>query len=397
MPTSIKIESPFPRLHKLLADITPNEDPINLTIGEPQHAMPDFVGEVLQTHLKEFENYPPILGTEALRQAIANWMGQRYPTLKNQISADEHIIPLNGSREGLFSAMFPAMTRRPETATPKVLIPNPFYQCYVAGALAAGAEPHFLSATKAHGFLPNLEELTEDLLTQTIAMYLCSPSNPEGAVADQAYLKRLNELARAYDFMLFFDECYSEIYFDTPPISILEVSYDTYGDFKNVLSFNSLSKRSNLPGLRSGFVAGDQDFLKSFGTFRAVACPQVPLPIQHVSTKAWSDESHVEDNRKLYREKFLCAKDILGPITDFEIPAGGFFIWLNIKNHGSSESVTQQLWQNIGVKVLPGAYLAQLDQTGTNPAADYIRLALVQDLGTTRLALEKIVRELNLS
>ncbi|MEM7619204.1 MAG: aminotransferase class I/II-fold pyridoxal phosphate-dependent enzyme [Pseudomonadota bacterium] len=388
--SEIKIESPFPKLHKLLSDIAPGQSPIDLTIGEPQHDMPSGVPGLLTKHTKDFAKYPPILGTDGLRQSIAQWIERRYPTLKEAVHPEDHILVLNGSREGLFSAAFTALERRSELINPYILMPNPFYQCYLAGALAAKASPHFLAARKEHGFMPDLTGLNHDFLSQTAAMYLCSPSNPEGAVATKPYLQELLKIARSHNFMLFFDECYSEIYFRTPPPSILEVSYETYGDFKNVLSFNSLSKRSNLPGLRSGFVAGDPDFIKAFGIFRAVACPQVPLPIQHVSEYIWSEETHVEHNRKLYREKFQCAQRILGDVIDFDIPQGGFFLWLDISKFGTCERATETFWKDSGVKVLPGAYLAKPDQTGANPASSYIRIALVQDLATTQEALERV-------
>jgi len=244
-------------------------------------------------HLAEFGRYPPIRGIPALRQAIADWMGRRYPLLAGQIDPERHVLPLNGSREGLFSAVFPAIARKPSIERPSVLIPNPFYQAYAAAAAASGAAPHFLASTAETGFLPELDAIDEDLLQRTIAFYLCSPSNPQGAVASRSYLARAIALARAHDFLLFADECYSEIYGDVSPPGALEMAHAETGSLANVVVFQSLSKRSGLPGLRSGFVAGDPDFIAAFGRFRNVACPQVPLPIQHVSVAAWSDEKHV--------------------------------------------------------------------------------------------------------
>ena len=306
------VASPFARLTELLKGIEPGMKPIDLSLGEPKAVIPTFLGPVLQEHLREFGRYPPIKGIPALREAIANWMGRRYPALAGHVDAERHVLPLNGSREGLFSAIFPALARKPGLAAPAVLIPNPFYQAYAAAAAASGAVPHFLASTAPLGFLPELAAIDESLLERTIALYLCSPSNPQGAVASSAYLAQAIALARRYDFLLFADECYSEIYGDTPPPGALETAYAMSGSFANVVAFQSLSKRSGLPGLRSGFVAGDAEFIAAFGRFRNVACPQVPLPIQHVSVAAWSDEEHVEQGRALYRANFDLADAILG-------------------------------------------------------------------------------------
>ncbi len=383
------IASPFARLRTLLNGIEPGKEPVDMTIGEPKHGVPDFVEPVLAEHNGLFGKYPPIRGTESLRQSIADWMKRRYPALKDVAGLDDLVLPLNGTREGLFAAAISAVNRR-EVEDAVILMPNPFYQVYVAGALAAGARPVFLSAKTENGFLPDLDSLDEGLLEKTVAFYLCSPSNPEGAVANREYLQKVIRLARKYDFMLFSDECYSEIYQDEAPIGALEVACGMGGDFTNVLAFNSLSKRSNLPGLRSGFIAGDQLFIDSFSSFRNVACPQIPLPIQYVSEKAWSEEEHVEFNRQLYREKFLLTKGLLGSKFPLEIPAGGFFVWLDVGEFGGGERVTETLWKEVGVKVLPGAYLAHQDDTGFNPGMDYIRIALVQDLETTRQAFTRI-------
>lgn len=384
------IASPFARNRALLADVKAGQEPIDMTIGEPRHGMPSFVSDVLAEHVAGFEKYPPIPGTPGLRLSIGGWMKRRYPGLAGIADLDSLILPLNGTREGLFSAAFSAVNRRSFDEKPVFLMPNPFYQVYVAGSMAAGGRAVFLPAVEEKGFLPDLDALDENILKQTAAFYLCSPSNPEGAVADKAYLEKAIRLARKYDFMLFSDECYSEIYFDAAPAGALEVAYGIDATFKNVVAFNSLSKRSNLPGLRSGFVAGDENFMRSYSQFRNVACPQVPLPVQHVSEKVWNEEKHVETNRQLYREKFLLTKDLLGSVVPINIPSGGFFIWLNMKEFGGSEVMTETLWKESGVKVLPGAYLAHQDGTGFNPGVDYIRIALVQDIDITREALKRI-------
>ncbi|ODA68008.1 LL-diaminopimelate aminotransferase [Methyloligella halotolerans] len=388
------VASPFQKLSGLLDGISPGAEPINFSLGEPQGPLPDFVEPVLNETIADFTRYPPIGGTEDLRAAIARWLGQRYPNLAGQIDPSAHVLALNGSREGLFSAIFPARARKPKACNPAVLIPNPFYQAYAAAAAASGAEPVFLDSEAETGFLPDLDALDEGLLSQTIAFYLCSPSNPQGAVADRAYLEKAVALARRHDFLLFADECYSEIYTETPPAGALEVAFAADGSFSNVLSFNSLSKRSGLPGLRSGFVAGDSDFLASFGRFRNVACPQTPLPLQAVATAAWSDEAHVAAGRRIYAENFAIADEILGGHFGYERPKGGFFLWLDMAAAGGGEAAAKTLWKVCGVKVLPGGYLAREDLNGRNPGQDHVRAALVHGADVTREGLARIVTTL---
>jgi aspartate/methionine/tyrosine aminotransferase len=388
------VRSPFARLTQLLEGIAPGAPPIDLSLGEPKALIPSFLGPTLQQHLGEFGRYPPIKGIPALRQAIVTWVGRRYPALAGQIDADTQVLPLNGSREGLFSAIFPALARKPKIERPAVLIPNPFYQAYAAAAAASGAEPVFLPSGPEADFLPKLEEIDPSLLARTIALYLCTPSNPQGAVADRSYLTRAVALARRHDFLLFADECYSEIYNDTPPPGALETAYAETGSLANVVVFQSLSKRSGLPGLRSGFVAGDPDFIAAFGRFRNVACPQVPLPVQHVSATAWADERHVEEGRALYRRNFAIAEDLLEGRYGYRQPGGSFFLWLKMAAFGGGEAAAKTLWKGCGVKVLPGTYLAQAGPDGVNPGEDYIRAALVHDADTTREALTRIVATL---
>ncbi len=378
------VRSPFDRLRALLDGALPGAEPIDMSIGAPRHPMPDFLPDILHDHAAEWQPYPPIRGTEALRGAIADWHGQRYPVLAGQIDPQAHILPLSGSREGLFSATFLALARRPDVARPVVLIPNPFYQAYAAGALVGGAETHFVPATAETGGLPDFGAVPEDVLARTVAIFLASPANPQGAVASPAYLSDLIDLARRFDIMLFVDECYSEIYAVAPPPGVLEVAAET-GSFANVLSFNSLSKRSNVPGLRSGFCAGDPDFLSRFAAFRNVACPQMPLPVQAASAALWSDEAHVEESRALYREKFAMAESILGAGA----PAGGFFLWLDVSALGGGEQAALRLWRETGVKVIPGGYLAA-EAGGAPPGVDHIRVALVGDIAATGTALKRI-------
>ncbi len=388
------VRSPFARLTLLLEGIAPGAPPIDVSLGEPKALVPPFLGPTLQEHLGEFGRYPPIKGIPSLRSAIASWIGRRYPILNGAIDAERNILPLNGSREGLFSAIFPAKARKPHLVEPAVLIPNPFYQAYAAAAAASGALPVFLKARAEGGFLPDLDVIDAALLERTAAFYLNTPSNPQGAVADSLYLARAIALARRFDFLLFADECYSEIYDDAPPPGVLETAWAETGSLANVVSFQSLSKRSGLPGLRSGFVAGDPDFIAAFGRFRNVACPQVPLPVQHVSAKAWADERHVEEGRALYRRNFAVAEGLLAGRYGFQRPRGGFFLWLNMAVFGGGEAAAKTLWKGCGVKVLPGTYLAQAEPDGVNPGTDYVRIALVHDADTTREALTRVVATL---
>ncbi len=379
--------SPFTRLNKLLDGIAPGAPPILMHIGEPQHAVPLFVGEILAKHTAEFGRYPPIVGPEPLRKSISAWLNRRY-ALEGAIDPEHHILPLVGTREGLFSAAFITVPEEKRGKKPAVLIPNPFYQCYAAAALSAGAEPVYVNATRATNFLPDFASLPRDLLARTAVVYMCSPSNPEGAAADEAEWQRLFDLADEFDFTIFADECYSEIYSRTPPVGALAVRRRANKDFARLLAFHSLSKRSNLPGLRSGFVAGDAKLIARFREFRNVAGPQLPLPIAAVSTAAWSDERHVEDNRALYAAKFNLAKNKLDNRFGFRLPDGGFFLWLDV---GDGAEAATKLWREGGVRVLPGFYLSR-DTAEGNPGKSFIRVALVNDFATTNEALDRIAR-----
>ncbi len=354
--------------------------------------MPPFVVAKLVEAASGYANYPPIRGTNELRAAISAWSGRRYGAAA-ALDPDREVLPINGSREGLFLAALPAAGRKAVRGRPAILMCNPYYSAYIGGALAADAEPVFLNATEATGHLPDLDALAADkaLLERTVALYLCSPANPQGAVASPAYIARALQLARAHDFMLFFDECYSELYTGAPPTGALQVAAATPERFANLVVFNSLSKRSNLPGLRSGFCAGDAAFIDTFAEIRNMVAPQVPGPTQHVSAAVWADEAHVEANREAYRRKFEVCDRVLGPRYGYRRPAGGFFLWLDVSNFGGAAQATVTLWQRAGVKVLPGAFLAQAGRDGTNPGANYLRLALVRDPATVGEALERLV------
>jgi len=380
--------SPFVRLTELIAGIEPGKPAINLSVGEPQHPVPPFVGPALSAHLKDFGRYPANKGTEPFRCAVAQWLGRRYK-LKRPVDPESEILVLNGTREGLFLAAIAAkrwVTRR--AGAPAVLIPNPFYAAYAAGALAADCEPVYLPATRKSGFLPDLDKLDDALLARTVACYIASPSNPQGAVASRDYLEKLVGLARRHGFLVFADECYCEIYSEDQPPGTLEASGP---DFANVVVFHSLSKRSNLPGLRVGFAAGDRRFLAPYLELRNIAAPQVPTPAQYVAIAAYDDEAHVRDNRALYSAKFDLADQIIGNRYGYERPAGGFFLWLDVSAQGGSEIVTRRLWAEAGVRVVPGRYLAREQADGSNPGADYIRVAMVQDKAATAEALHRLV------
>lgn len=385
---AVESRSPFVRLTDLIAGIEPGKPAINLSVGEPQHPIPAFVGPVLSAHLNEFGRYPANKGIEPFRRAVAAWLGRRY-RLPRAVDAENEVLVLNGTREGLFLAAIAAkrwVARR--AGNPAMLIPNPFYAAYSAGALAADCEPVYMPATRQSGFLPDLDALDDALLARTVACYIASPSNPQGAVADRAYLDRLAQLARRFGFLVFADECYCEIYSEHAPPGMLETSGP---DFANVVVFHSLSKRSNLPGLRVGFAAGDRRFLAPYLELRNVAAPQVPAPAQHVAVAAYEDEKHVETNRELYSAKFDLADQIIGDRYGYRRPAGGFFLWLDVSKQGGSEIVTKRLWREAGVRVVPGRYLARMQADGSNPGADYIRVAMVQDKAATAEALHRLV------
>jgi len=387
-PARADARSPFVRLAELLADVTPGKPAINMSVGEPQHPIPPFVGPVLAAHLNDFGRYPANKGTERFRRAAAAWLDRRY-RLPRPLDPESEVLVLNGTREGLFLAAIAAERFvAPRAGRPAILIPNPFYAAYGAGASAADCEPVYLPATRASGFLPDLAALDATLLRRTVALYLASPSNPQGAVADRDYLARLVALARQHGFLVFSDECYSEIYTRHPPHGMLEVAGP---DYANVVVFQSLSKRSNLPGLRVGFAAGDKAFLGRFIELRNIAAPQVPVPAQEVGVAAYGDEAHVEENRRLYALKFDLADQIIGDRYGYRRPAGGFYLWLDVTAHGGDEQAAVKLWRDAGLRVIPGRYLARLQQDGSNPGSGYIRLAMVQDQETTAEALHRLV------
>jgi N-succinyldiaminopimelate aminotransferase len=378
-------------LATLLDPHTPGMAPISLAVGDPNGAVPPFVLEAIARTAHEFGAYPAINGSKAWRDAAAAWLVRRFGLPPASIDPGKNLLPLNGTREGLFLALFTVMPETKAGQRPAVLLPNPFYQCYSAAALSAGGEPVFVPATAATGFLPDYAALPKSVLERAAAVYICSPSNPEGACASADYWRTLFALADEYDFVVFADECYADIYMDTPPLGALTLRGAPY---ERLFTFHSLSKRSGLPGLRSGIVAGDAKMIERFQSFRNYAGPQVPAPIIAASTAAWSDEAHVVANREAYREKFRLAQRLLGNRAGFRVPQGGFFLWLDV---GDGEATALKLWREAGVRVLPGAYMGRETEAGktrTNPGFSYIRVALVNDSSTIMAALERMVEVL---
>ncbi len=374
--------SPFPRLTSLLADTAPGADPVDMAIGEPKHAPPAFVKDIIAEHFSDFTRYPPALGSTELRAAIAAWSRRRYG-IGELIDPERNLVPLCGTREGLFGIALVTVPEWQGGTRNAVLIPNPFYQCYATAAVAAGAEPVYLPTSLETNFLPDLDAIDRDLLDRTSLFYLCTPANPQGTVASLDYIKRLVSMAREHDFTVLFDECYSEIYLDTPPPGALQAAADLGDGLANVLSFNSLSKRSSLAGLRSGVCMGDPDIVASFLKFRNLAAPQLAYPIQAASAAVWSDEDHVIENRALYQGKIRSAQQILGEDFGFYAPPGGFFLWLDMSEFGGGEQAAQTLWRKEGIRVLPGSYLARPEpDAGDDPYGKYVRIALVHDLET---------------
>lgn len=373
----------FPRLRALLDHHTPGGDVVHMTIGEPKHAFPAWVTDVIAENAAGFNQYPNNDGTPELRGAISDWISRRYGVTTDP---ETQIMALNGTREGLYNAAMALCPERKNGHTPVVLIPNPFYQVYMVATISVGAEPVFVPATAATGHLPDYETLPEDVLNRTAVAYICSPANPQGAVASRDYWTRLIQLAEKYDFRIFADECYSEIYRDEAPVGALTVAQELGADPERVVLFNSLSKRSNLPGLRSGLIAGGAETIKRVKLLRAYSGAPLPGPLQAAAARVWADEAHVAENRALYQEKYKIADEVFDGLNEYMAPEAGFFLWLPVDN---GEQAALKLWKETGVRVLPGAYLAQ-GEPGQNPGESYIRVALVAPAEDTRKALSTL-------
>jgi len=384
---------PFEKLAKLKDGVTANTElpHIALSIGEPKHEPPAFVLEKLAQSLSKIANYPLTKGTVELRQAIANWLNQRFNLAANSLDIEKHILPVNGTREALF-AFAQAMINRSEQAL--VCMPNPFYQIYEGAAFLAGAEPYFYNTTQDTNYLPDFEAIDDDTWKKCQLIYICTPGNPTGAVISKQQMQWLINKAEEFDFIIASDECYSEIYFDDekPPVGLLEAAAEMGNtDFKRCVVFHSLSKRSNLPGLRSGFVAGDAELMQAFLKYRTYHGCAMSLPMQIASISAWGDEQHVIQNRQLYRQKFKTVLEILAPHMQVKLPDAGFYLWPQTPrvNGWADTDFAQRLFAEKNITVLPGQYLSRHSQ-GINPGENHIRMALVATLEETTEAAERI-------
>lgn len=380
---------PFQKLARLLEDLTPNAtlSPIGLHIGEPKHATPEFIKQELANSLGELAHYPTTHGTNWLRTSIATWLVQRHQL--DGINPDTQIIPVNGSREALFS-FAQAVVDKHTTPRPAVICQNPFYQIYEGATLLANAELHFLNALPENQFAPQWAQIPNQVWARTQLVYICSPDNPTGRVMTLEEWQNLFALSDQYGFVIAADECYSEIYFDEahPPLGALEAAEKSgRSGFPRLVIFGSLSKRSNVPGLRSGFVAGDTTILKKFLLYRTYHGSAMNPAVQAASTIAWGDEQHVIENRRLYRQKFADAMEILGGTLPVEMPEAAFYLWL--KTPVSDTSFCRRLYHEKNVMVLPGSYLAR-EANGVNPGENFVRVALVSSVAECREALERI-------
>ena len=380
---------PFEKLRALLGSVQVRADksPIALSIGEPKHRSPEFVAEALRANLNQLAVYPTTLGIAPLREAISAWCSRRFGLATGSLDPARHVLPVNGTREALF-AFTQAVVKRDMGGL--VVSPNPFYQIYEGAAFLAGAQPHYLPCLEEHGFNPDFDAVSDEVWQRCQILFLCSPGNPTGALIPLPTLKKLIALADRFDFVIAADECYSELYFDegNPPAGLLTACAELgRSDFKRCVVFHSLSKRSNLPGLRSGFVAGDADILKSFLLYRTYHGCAMPVQTQLASVAAWNDEAHVKANRDLYREKFDAVLAILEGVLDVQRPDGGFYLWA--KTPIDDETFTRELFAHEHVTVVPGSYLSRA-VNGSNPGAGRIRMALVAPLAECVAAAERI-------
>jgi N-succinyldiaminopimelate aminotransferase len=378
---------PFTRLARLLDGVVPaaNLEPLTLGLGEPQHAPPEIALAALREHIDGVGRYPATKGLPELRAAIAGWLGRRFAMPGPD--PDRQVLPLNGTREGLFSLLQAVLDRQQRGL---VLMPNPFYQIYEGAALLGGCQPRFLNCMSENGYLPDFSAVSPDTWRDVQLLFLCSPGNPTGAVMPLATLCELVQLAREHDFVIASDECYSEIYFDeaSPPPGLLQAARAAgEEDFHNCIVFHSLSKRSSLPGLRSGFAAGDADILSGFLQYRTYHGSAMPLHHQWASIAAWSDEDHVRENRQLYRAKFDAVLPLLEAVLPVDKPAGGFYLWP--ETPGEDSRFARELYREQNLVTLPGSFLAR-QADGINPGSSRLRLALVETLPRCVEAAERL-------
>ncbi|WP_455373669.1 aminotransferase class I/II-fold pyridoxal phosphate-dependent enzyme [Limibacillus halophilus] len=385
---------PFVRLERLLRGREPGahgvagvEGPLLLQVGDPKAPPPTMLAETIAANSAGWGGYPPPRGTPDYKKAAAGWALRRFGLPAGFLDPEANILPVPGTREGLFFAITTAIPGPGESEKRKVLIPSPFFHVYAGASVAASGEPLFLPAGPETGFLPDYAALPRKVLDQVAVAILCSPSNPQGAVASREQIAGLIALARRHGFLAIFDECYSELYFDGPPPGALQLAAES-GSLDNVMVFHSLSKRSSAPGLRCGFMAGDAGWIDRFDGALRFGGAGVPVPVQAAGAALWRDEAHVEANRAFYARNFDIAERVLGNRFGFRRPAGGFFLWLDV---GDGEAAAIKLWEEAGIRVLPGAYMCVADAEGNNPGQPYIRVALVHDAAYVEAALEKLV------
>lgn len=374
---------PFEKLNQLFADIQPADLPlIALSIGEPKHPAPAFVQQAIIEHFEHLSTYPNSKGLPELRQSIAAWLTRRFSL--THIDPEQHILPVSGTREAIFSFV-QAMVKREDT--PYVVMPNPFYQIYEGATLLAGAKPYFINCSEENGYLGDFDAVPQQVWQNTALLFVCTPGNPTGAVISKQQLKKLIALSDEYGFVIASDECYSELWFEQAPLGLLEVCAEMgRHDYKNCVVFHSLSKRSNLPGMRSGFVAGDAALLKPYLKFRTYHGAAMPVQHQLASIAAWNDEQHVEENRVQYRAKFDLFQQELGHLLPLQKPDAGFYYWLKVEH---DEKFAKMLMEKAHIKVLPGRYLSRDTQSG-NPGENHVRLALVADLAQCEQAIQRL-------
>jgi len=388
---------PFEKLAQLKQGLVPPAElpHIALSMGEPTHATPHLIQEALLEHLHGLSNYPTTKGISELRSTIAAWLGKRFQIPATDINPETQVLPVNGTREALFSFAQCVIDSTASSNRPVVIMPNPFYQIYEGAALLAGAEPYYLNTLEDSGYLPDFDAVPEEIWQRCQLIYICSPGNPTGAVMSQADHQMLIHLAEKYDFIIASDECYSELYDDeaNPPTGLLQSAYALGNTtFKRCVVFHSLSKRSNAPGLRSGFVAGDTDILQTYFQYRTYHGCAMPLPTQYASIRAWQDEQHVQENRRLYREKFTAFIEILSDVCTISKPAASFYIWL--KTPITDTEFAHQLFAQYNITVLPGSYLSR-DFAELNPGQNHVRIALVAPLEDCIEAAQRIKLFLN--
>lgn len=374
---------PFEKLNVLFKDVTPADLPlIPLSIGEPKHPAPEFVKQAIIDNFNHLSTYPNSKGLPELRGSIARWLTQRFQL--NHISSEDHILPVTGTREGIFSFV-QALINRDEA--PYVVMPNPFYQIYEGATLLAGAKPYFINCTAENDYLGDFDAVPSEVWEKTALLFVCTPGNPTGAVLSKEKLKKLIQLSDQYNFVIASDECYSELWFDQAPVGLLEVCAEIGRDnYKNCIVFHSLSKRSNLPGMRSGFVAGDAELLKPYLKFRTYHGAAMPVQHQLASIAAWNDEAHVEENRQQYRAKFNLFQSELGQLIPLKKPDAGFYYWLHVNN---DEAFAKMLMEKAHIKVLPGRYLSRETEQG-NPGENHVRMALVADLAQCEQVVQRL-------